>query len=334
VRLGIGVSENIPIAEQQRIAAHVESAGFASLWANEARGRDALLLCQAWAAATTDLEVGVGVVSLWTRTPAQLAMGTATLQEATGGRFLLGIGVSHPLTMGPHHGVEVRRPMSATRELVDILAQLDAGEKSDVAGRVFTSQGFRLELTPKPPPMRVYLAAMGPQMLQLAGERGDGALLNWSGPEEVARAGGIIRDAARDAGRDPAEVDVATYVRVAVADNRDDAKAALAVQAGRYASLTAYADHMRRQGLGDAVERVTAARTAGADGYGLAEALGDEALDVLGWTAVPGDDPATMVQSYRDAGLDHLVVRVVVVGDDAVDNVTRVVRTFDTTAGA
>ncbi|MFP4233407.1 MAG: LLM class flavin-dependent oxidoreductase, partial [Nitriliruptoraceae bacterium] len=117
MRLGLGVSEDLPVAVQQRLAADVEAAGFASLWTNEASGRDALLLCQAWAAATTRLEVGVGVVPIWTRTPVQLAMAAATLQEVSGGRFLLGLGVSHAATMGPWHGVEVRRPLTASREV-------------------------------------------------------------------------------------------------------------------------------------------------------------------------------------------------------------------------
>ncbi|MCA1784070.1 MAG: LLM class flavin-dependent oxidoreductase, partial [Intrasporangiaceae bacterium] len=107
MKLGLGISEDVPIQVQQHLATQVESAGFSSLWTNEASGRDALLLCQAWAAATTDLQVGIGVVPIWTRTPAQLAMASATLQEASGGRFLLGLGVSHPATMGGWHGVDV-----------------------------------------------------------------------------------------------------------------------------------------------------------------------------------------------------------------------------------
>jgi alkanesulfonate monooxygenase SsuD/methylene tetrahydromethanopterin reductase-like flavin-dependent oxidoreductase (luciferase family) len=188
--LSIGISEDLPVAVQQMLAGHVESAGFRSLWTNEASGRDALLLCHAWAAATTDLEVGVGVVPLWTRSPAQLAMASATLQEASGGRFLLGIGVSHEATMGPWHGAEVTRPRTAARELLTILEQLETGRNSDVAGEVLRSERFRLRISPTPPPTRRYLAAMGPRMLDLGGSTAAGVLLNWSGPSEVGRAAG------------------------------------------------------------------------------------------------------------------------------------------------
>jgi probable F420-dependent oxidoreductase len=329
VKLGIGVSEDLPIAVQQAVAGHVESAGFTSLWTNEASGRDALLLCQAWAAATTDLQVGVGVVPIWTRSPAQLAMASATLQEATGGRFLLGIGVSHPGTMGPWHGAEVVKPRTAAAETLRILRQLEAGERSDVDGEVMRSSRFRLRITPTPPPTRRFLGAMGPRMLELAGTDADGALLNWCAAAEVARAGGRVRDAAAGAGRARDDVELATYVRVAVDADRDRARAALAREIGQYCALPAYAAHFERQGFGDAVQRVKDAHKAGADADGLAAALGDETLAELGWAGTPSDDPTTMLDAYRDAGLDHLILRVVVAGEDPVDSVHDVVRAFD-----
>lgn len=327
MRLGLGISEDLGVAVQQRLAADVEAAGFASLWTNEASGRDALLLCQAWGAVTTDLEVGVGVVPLWTRTPAQLAMACATLQEATGGRFLLGLGVSHPATMGSWHGVEVTRPLTAARETLQILAQLDAGERSEVDGAVRSSHRMRLAITPRPPATRRYLAAMGPRMLALAGQRADGVLLNWASPAGISDAAHIVRTAARDA--ELGDVEVAAYVRVAVADDRDTARRALAAQIGSYAALPAYAAHLGRQGFGDAVERVKAAHRAGADGDGIVEALGDDTIDALGWAGTPGDDPTAFLDGLSSAGLDHAVLRVVVAGDDPADSVMAVTRAFD-----
>ena len=329
MRLGIGVSEDLPIAVQQRLAADVEGAGLASLWTNEAMGRDALLLCQAWAAATTSLQVGVGVVPLWTRSPAQLAMACATLQEASGGRFLLGLGVSHPATMGPWHGAEFRRPRTAARETLEILRQLEAGEAADVDGEVRSARRFRLAISPTPPPTRRYLAAMGPRMLELAGTDADGVLLNWSTADEVARAGDLVRRAATDAGRDPAEVEVATYVRIAVAEDREAARGALAREIGGYCALPAYAAHFERQGLGDAVARVKQAHKDGGGPGDLADALGEDVLGRLGWYGTPTDDLTEWLASYRDAGLDHLVARVVATGTDATADVHRVVRALD-----
>ena len=327
MKLGVGVSEDLPVPVQQRLAVDVEGAGITSLWTNEAAGRDALLLCQAWAAATTTLEVGIGVVPLWTRSPAQLAMASATLQEVSGGRFLLGLGVSHPATMGAWHGAEVTRPRTASVEALRILEQLEAGETSEVDGEVLSSRRFRLNISPRPPATRRYLAAMGPRMLETAGRHAHGTLLNWSTPHEVARAGDIVRTGARDAGRRAPEV--ASYVRVAVAEDREAARGALAREIGGYCALPAYAAHFERQGLGDAVARVKQAHRDGGGPSELANALGEDVLAQLGWYGTPADDLGDLLARYRDAGLDHLVARVVVTGDEAVGDVHRVVRGLD-----
>jgi alkanesulfonate monooxygenase SsuD/methylene tetrahydromethanopterin reductase-like flavin-dependent oxidoreductase (luciferase family) len=291
-------------------------------------GRDALLLCQAWAAVTTSLQVGVGVAPLWTRSAAQLAMACATLQELSGGRFLLGLGVSHPATMGPWHGADFRKPRTAAKETLEILRQLEAGEASDVDGDVVSSRRFKLKVSPTPPPTPRYLAAMGPRMLELAGTDADGALLNWASPQEVARAGDAVRGAARDAGRGD-DVEVATYVRIAVAEDVATARGALAREIGAYCALPAYAAHFERQGMGDAVARVKQAHKDGGGPADLADALGEDVLQRLGWYGTPADDVGPTLARYREAGLDHLVARVVVTGDDAVADVHRVVRTLD-----
>lgn len=306
MRIGLGVSEDLTLARQQQVARDVASAGLASLWTNEARGRDALALCQAWAAATTSLEVGVAVVPIWTRSPAQLAMGAATLQEASGGRFHLGLGVSHPGTMGPWHGADVRRPLTAAGEYLRILDQLFSGDRTDVDGEVFSSHHFRLGISPLPPAPHVHLGAMGPRMLELAGQDASGAFLNWAGPDEVRRAGEVVRSA----GEAPT---VTTYVRVAVDPDRDVARAALAREFGGYAALPAYAAHFERQGLGDAVVALKAAHKAGEP---AGSAVTDEQLSTVGWWGSPDDDPSKAFTSFAEAGLDHLVARVVVTGDD------------------
>lgn len=314
MRVGIGVSEDLPIDQQRQVASDVETAGFTSLWTNEAAGRDALLLCQAWGAVTSTLQVGIGVVPIWTRSPAQLAMATATLQEATGGRFLLGLGVSHPATMGPWHGVEWRRPLTAADDTLTILRTLLEGGAADHGDGVRTARNFRLRITPQPPRGRLYLAAMGPRMLALAGGRADGVLLNWSGPEEVARARSVVEQGAAEAGRRPPEM--AAYVRVAVSVDRDAARRALAREVGAYCALPAYAAHFERQGLGRMVEDAKSAYRDGGPDH-VAGALSDEDLRRVGWWGTPDDDPTPTLAQYGEAGLDHFVARVVVTGHDA-----------------
>jgi probable F420-dependent oxidoreductase len=325
VRIGIGVSEDLTIHRQQEVARSVEQAGASSLWTNEARGRDAFLVCQAWAAATSELEVGIGVVPIWSRSAAQIAMATATLQEASGGRFLLGLGVSHPATMDNWHGAEHRRPLTAAEETLRIVGKILRGERTDVEGEVMSSTHFHLQMTPPPPEGRILLAAMGPKMLELAGARSGGTLLNWSSPTEVARAAARVRAGAAGSpeGRDPAKTYVGAYVRVAVDEDRDRARRALAREISSYLALDAYAEHFRRQGFGDEVATVKSAyREGGADA--ATDAVPEVMLSDLGWYGTPDDDPTGTIERYASSGLDELVARVVVTGDEPVGSVRAV----------
>lgn len=313
MRVDLGVSEDLPVAGQQALAAAVEAGGFGGLWTNESRGRDALLVCQAWAQATTDLRIGTAVVPLWTRSPAQLAMAAATLQDASGGRLRLGLGVSHQATMEPWHGVRFRRPLAAARETLQILDVLLSGGTADVEGTVVSSRGLSLDLSPRPPRPALHLAAMGPRMLELAGAAADGVLLNWARPAEVARAAERVR---RTADAADGGCEVGAYVRVAVDPDRDAARAALARELGRYCALPAYAEHLGRQGHGDTVETLRSAyRRGGAEA--VPGAVDDGVLRDLGWYGTPDDDPGPALARYADAGLDRLIARVVTVGGEA-----------------
>lgn len=324
MRIDLGMSEDLPLVRQQSLAVLVEEAGFGCLWTNEARGRDALLVCQAWALATETLEVGTAVVPLWTRSPAQLAKAAATVQDASGGRLLLGIGVSHRATMEPWHGVEFRRPLTAARETLEILDQLLTGGTSGVEGEVRSSRRLRLAISPLPSRPPLYLAAMGPRMLALAGSAADGVLLNWSTPDEVERAARRVREAA--GGRDEAP-EVAAYVRVAVHTERGKARAALARELGRYCALPAYAEHLVRQGHGAAVEALRSAYRRGGS-EAVPDAVDDGVLLELGWYGTPGDDPRPVLDRYAGAGLDRLVARVVTVAGDAPGSVRAVLDTL------
>lgn len=327
--IGIGVSEDLPLATQSDIARGVEDAGFTSLWTNEARGRDALLVCQAWGAATERLRLGVGVLPLWTRTPAQIAMSAATLQDATQGRFILGLGVSHPATMDTWHGAGYRAPLAAARETIEILRTILGGERTDHEGEVFTSRGFHLQIDPLPEPCPIYLAAMGPRMLELAGELANGVLLNWSTTDEIGRAAAAVRGAAAgsERGRAQADVDVAAYVRVAVDPDGEAARQALASEISRYCALPAYAEHFGRQGFADEVEVIKEAyREDGADA--AAAAVPERMLLRLGWYGTPDDTPTAPIARYAAAGLKQLVARIVVVGDDPAASVRTAVSTL------
>ena len=187
------------VVEADRLGAH-------SVWVPEAWGQDALTPLGYLAARTSRIGLGSGIVQVGARTPANLAMSALSLQALSGGRFLLGVGTSGPQVMEGWHGVRFPSPLSATRETVEIVRRVAAGEKLEHRGKVFElplpgGPGRPIRSMLPPAPVPVYIAALGPKNLALTGEIADGWIGNAFLPEHadaflafleegVARAGG------------------------------------------------------------------------------------------------------------------------------------------------
>jgi 5,10-methylenetetrahydromethanopterin reductase len=279
MRIGLSLNEDMPIDRQRELARAAEAAGLASLWANDAFGRDPFLLCQSWAEVTSTIELGIGVVQLPTRTLPQLAKAAATLQEACHGRLRLGLGVSQADAMR-RHGIDIaERPLAAARTALETIPAILRGEQ--------TEAGFRLSMTPLPPPVPLYLGAMRPRSLALAGRHADGVLLSWEGPEAAAHAARAVRAAADQCGREPPRI--AAYVRVAIAPDRAVARRALADQVAYYSRW--YEEHF------------------------AAQACDGDLLHELGWYGTPDDDIAPFLGRFATAGVDHFIVRAIPTGD-------------------
>jgi alkanesulfonate monooxygenase SsuD/methylene tetrahydromethanopterin reductase-like flavin-dependent oxidoreductase (luciferase family) len=164
---------------------------------------------------------------------------------------------------------------------------------------------------------------MGPKMLALAGAAADGVLLSWESPAAAARAAAAVEAAAAQAGRPCPEI--AAYVRVAVADDRGAARAALATEVAGYWRY--YGKHFVGQRLGPSCDAAQAASARGESA--IASALDDDVLLSLGWYGTPDDDPVEFLEAYAEAGVDHLIARSVGVGDP-VASFGRVVRALAT----
>ena len=166
-----------------RLVKEAEALGFAVTWAAEAYGSDAATLLSWIAAQTTTIDVGAAVFQIPARTPAMTAMTAATLDRLSNGRFRLGLGVSGPQVSEGWHGVRFSQPLLRTREYVDIVNAALRRETVAYEGKHFTlplpdGPGKALKLTVRPirDHVPVYLAAVGPKNLELAGEIADGWL--------------------------------------------------------------------------------------------------------------------------------------------------------------
>ncbi|HZA09040.1 TIGR03564 family F420-dependent LLM class oxidoreductase [Mycobacterium sp.] len=193
------------------------------------------------------IEVGSGVIPIQVQHPMQLAQRALTLNAIAGGRFTLGIGMSHRMVTEQMWGVSWDKPVRQMREYLDGLQPLLAGRAAEAAGEFWTTRGA-LQITGAPTP-DVYLAALGPQMLRLAGRRTAGTLTWMTGPKTLAEhVGPTLREAAAEARREESAVRVAASLPVSVTDDVAAARARAAEQFAIYGQLPSYRAMLDREG--------------------------------------------------------------------------------------
>ena len=168
--------EALPPTMQLDYGKRAEEHGFRAAWFPEITFGDAFGPATAVAMQTSRLGLGTGVVGIWSRSPVTMALQAATLNELSGGRLLLGVGLQARGYVEGWHGQRYERPVRAMREYVTILRRILSGEAVTFEGEIFSVQGFQLQMQPPERPARIYMAAIGPQMTRLAGELADGIL--------------------------------------------------------------------------------------------------------------------------------------------------------------
>lgn len=284
-------------------AAVAESGGFKAAWSvHFSRGLDALVTLSAAAAATSRLELGVGVVPTYPRHPAALAQQAATVQALSGGRLTLGVGVSHRAVIEGMHGLAYEQPVAHIREYLAVLTALLSVGRCRFAGEHYRVD---IELTiPGTTPVPVLVGALSTGMARAGGELADGVVTWLAGPralEEVILP--AVRGGAEEAGRAPPRV--VTALPVAVWDDEDAARAAADGVFARYAALPNYQRLFAREHVASAGALALAGSEAQVERQiGRLAGLGVTEL----W-AVPypvGDDPDAAPRRTRAflAGLD------------------------------
>jgi probable F420-dependent oxidoreductase len=180
----------VPLARTEPLVRRAEAAGWDDLWTGDTNGPDGftpLALAAAW---TERMRLGTGVVSAFTRGPAVLAQHAAALADASGGRFVLGLGASSDVIVERWNGVRFDRPLTRVRETVAALRPVLAGERGP--------GGFKLE-TPPAEPVPIYVAALRERMLRLGGAVADGTFLNFL---PLSDAGQVLATLAPPPGHD------------------------------------------------------------------------------------------------------------------------------------
>ena len=224
------------------LAQEAERLGYESAWAAEAWGTDAVTVLAWLAAKTTTLKLGAGIMQIPARTPAMTAMTAATLDLMSGGRFLLGLGMSGPQVVEGWHGQPFGRPLGRTREYVEIVRAAlrrelveHHGEHYEIPyernGATGLGKPLKLMLRPLRDTIPIYLAAIGPRNVALAAEIADGWLPVWVSPDRFRENFGPALAAAKEG------FDVAAFAVPVVLDDdlqaaRDSVKPHLALYVG------------------------------------------------------------------------------------------------------
>lgn len=199
-------------------AAWAEGEGFDGVWIAEAGDGDALTLAAALAPGTERLRVGTAVVPVYPRTPAVLAASTATIAAFAPGRFVLGLGASSHAMVEGWHGLAYDKPRTRVRETAQLVRRMLAGERVSFDGRTLHSHGFRLSPAP-PAPVPIYLAGLLPRMLEMAGEHGDGVVLNLFPLAALPQMLEHVRTGAERSGRRLEDLEIVCRHQVCVTDD-------------------------------------------------------------------------------------------------------------------
>jgi alkanesulfonate monooxygenase SsuD/methylene tetrahydromethanopterin reductase-like flavin-dependent oxidoreductase (luciferase family) len=325
IGVGLDARLGLPFGQLRAAAREAERLGFESLWTPAGGVPDSFHVCAAWSQ-DTSLRTGISVVPaarMWT--PLGLAAQAATLAQLSSGRFVLGLGTGG---YGPGFWASVGlpdRPIAVMREYVTAVRGLLAGQQVTAGPLIATAgadpgapgwpRSASLGL-PGPAPAPVYLAALGPQMLRLAGESADGALLNWATPERIAVSRARIDEGAARAGRDPGAVPMTMYIRVCIDDDEAAARQAFGAQVLGYAMGqpgvppgAGYRGLFAQMGFDAELSELEQRRDRGASMAELVDAAPDQLLRAVGYYGPAAPAPAAFARLA--AGLDEAIVRIV-----------------------
>lgn len=306
-RIAIGFSGGPTANEIVDCVRLAENLGYESAWVAEGHGGDQFAILSGCAAATSTIKLGTDITSVFVRTVPTIAMAAMTVDALSGGRFMLGVGSSHKVQVGPEHGVTYAKPLTRVRETIEAVRQLVATGSLRYQGETFQIEQFDLWFEPHRKHIPIYIAAVFPKMTALCGEIADGVILTRSTLETATTARQHIAAGAARAGRKPSDIEVTTLLPTAVAETlaqaRDLIRPGLALYAGffpRYNQLVA------AHGFSGEADAIASAWKSG-DREAAIKAVSDEMIDATS-IAGPPDYCRERLEAYRQSGVDLPII--------------------------
>ena len=216
------------------VAQAAERLGFDSVWVDENVARDATALLGALSQVTSRIELGTAIMNVYSRSALQVSMAAASLDDLSDGRLVLGLSVGHHPWNDLGHGIPLEAPIARLDEYVQFIRKALSGQRFTHDGPVYQGVDTRLEFWPRRTNLPIYIDGERPRIIALAGRVADGLIVNVVGPEYIANvAAEQFRSAARQAGRDPDQLELMTIVTCCLDDDP-----ARALQFARDVALT------------------------------------------------------------------------------------------------
>jgi probable F420-dependent oxidoreductase len=309
---------------------HAEKLGFADAWSYETLAGDAFTPVAAAAAVTDRIRLGTAIVPVFTRPAALIALSASAVQQFSGGRFVLGVGISTPTIVEQWMGLPYRLPLTRLRETVAALRAAFSGQRVTTSGKTVKINGFRLSAPPETPPP-IYVGAQGELMLRTAGEIGDGAIVNYITPETFPRMLEQIRHGAATAGKRTGSFDIACRILVAVDDEQEVVRENLRRELTAYLTVPQYNRFFQWIGYGDEARAALEAWNAG-DRRKAISLVPDYMLEAI-FVFGTADRIVQRLREYEQAGITSTALQFTSFQTDPEEKRRRILRAMEAVAG-
>ena len=306
-RIGIAFSGGLTASEIADCAERAEASGYESVWVAEGHGGDQFAILAACALRTRRVRLGTAISSVFVRTAPTIAMAAAAVDELSGGRFVLGLGSSHRVQVGPEHGMDYRKPLGRVRETVSIVRRLLREGEVAHAGETVRIERFDLWFKPLRGEIPVYLSALFPRMTELCGEVADGVILTRGTLASANRARAHVAAGAARAGRKAESIEITSLLPASVAADRREALAAARPGLAFYAGFfPRYNRLLAESGFPAEAAAVAKAWSAG-DTAGAERAVTDEMIAATSIAGTPAEC-REQIEAYHASGLDLPII--------------------------
>jgi alkanesulfonate monooxygenase SsuD/methylene tetrahydromethanopterin reductase-like flavin-dependent oxidoreductase (luciferase family) len=283
-----------------RAAQLADELGYHSFWLPEAWGYEVFSLLAEIAVSTRRIQLGTGIINVFSRTPGLIAMSAATVDEISEGRLILGLGTSGKNVIEGFHGRPFDKPLSQVRDVIKVTRALLAGQKQSDAGATLAQyRPFKLEMKPLRPSIPIYVAALRQKAIEQIGECADGWIPTFWPYERLAEGRSWIAAGAARTGRDASKIVTAPFTTVLPlggAAGTTMARQLIAFYIGGMGDY--YVELLTRFGFGEDCTRIAALYQDKATRAQAADAVSERMIEALTVTG----DPAHCIEELRRRG--------------------------------